>query len=214
MIAPASPVQIARREFMKRASIVVLGLLLFVVACKKAEQTTSSTETTATTVNTSATATASQPASTTPVPATTSPAPAAAAPAGVIASTEGEKPGVKIDITELKRASGGTVSLKFILSNSSDKDYGMASQHLADNETGSDYRAVSGIHLVDPVNKKKYFVVRDAEKNCLCSQAVDDIKSGTHAALWARFPAPPPEVQKVTIEIPHFQPLDDVPISQ
>ena len=217
MIAPASPVQIARREFMKRASIVVLGLLLLVVACKKAEQTTSSTETTATTVNTSATATASQPASTTPitpVPATTSSAPAAAAPAGVIASTEGEKPGVKIDITELKRASGGTVSLKFVLSNNSDRDYGTSNQHLADYETSSDYRAVSGIHLVDPVNKKKYFVVRDAEKNCLCSQAVDDIKAGSRAALWARFPAPPPEVQKVTIEIPHFQPLDDVPISQ
>src|SRR5205823_4277089 len=80
--------------------------------------------------------TASQPASTTPVPATPSSAPAAA-PAGVIASTEGEKPGVKIDITELERASGGTVSLKFVLSNSSDKDYGMSGEHLADRETSS-----------------------------------------------------------------------------
>ncbi len=198
---------------MKRASIVVLGLL-FAFACKKPEQTTSTTETIATTVNTSATAPASQPASITPVPATTTSAPAAAAPASVIASTEGEKSGVKIDITELKRASGGTVSLRFVITNNSDSSFPIGGAHLADSEVSSDYRSVSGIHLVDPVNKKKYFVVRDAEKNCLCSQNADDVKPGDRASLWAKFPAPPPEVQKVTIEIPHFQPIDDAPISQ
>jgi hypothetical protein len=199
---------------MKRASIVVLGLLL-AFACKKPEQTTSTTETAATTVNTSTTATvASQPVSTTPVPATTSSAPAAAAPAGVIASTESEKSGVKIDITEFKRSSGGTVNLRFVITNNSDGGFSLASHYLADAEANSDYRAVSGIHLVDPVNKKKYFVVRDADKNCLCSQNVEDIKAGGKASLWAKYPAPPPEVQKVTIEIPHFQPIDDVTISQ
>jgi len=202
---------------MKRASIVVLGLL-FAFACKKPEQTTSSTETTTTTVNTSATATsaASQPASTTPVPvpATTSAAPAAA-PASVIASTESDQGGVRIDITELKRTSGGTVNLKFVITNSGDKYFQTSGYRLADQEVNSDYRAVSGIHLVDPVNKKKYFVVRDADKNCLCSQDVADIKeSGGRATLWAKFPAPPPEVQKITIQIPHFQPIDDVTISQ
>jgi hypothetical protein len=198
---------------MKRASIVVLGLL-FAFACKKPEQTTT-TETTTTTVNTSATATASQPASITPVPATTSSAPAAAAPASVIASTESDQSGVRIDITELKRSSGGTVNLKFVITNNADKYFQMSGYRLADQEVNSDYRAVSGIHLVDPVNKKKYFVVRDADKNCLCSQDVADIKeSGGRATLWAKFPAPPPEVQKVTIQIPHFQPIDDAPISQ
>lgn len=204
---------------MKRASIVVLGLL-FAFACKKPEQTTSTTETTATTVNTSATATtaASQPASTTPttpVPATTSSAPVAAAPAAVIASTESDQGGVRIDITELKRASGGNVNLKFVITNNGDKDFQMSGYRLADQEVNTDYRAVSGIHLVDPVNKKKYFVVRDADKNCLCSQDIAEIKGGgSRATLWAKFPAPPPEVQKITIQIPHFQPIDDVTISQ
>jgi hypothetical protein len=197
---------------MKRASFVVLGLL-FAFACKKAEQTTT-TQTTTTTVNTSTTATASQPAPT-PVPATTSSAPAPAAPAGVIASTESDQGGVRIDITELKRSSGGTVNLKFVITNNGDKYFSTASERLADHETSSDYRSVSGIHLVDPVNKKKYFVVRDAEKNCLCSQDVADVKEGGgRTTLWAKFPAPPPEVQKITIQIPHFQPIDDVTISQ
>ena len=198
---------------MKRASFVVLGLL-FAFACKKPEQTTSTTQATTTTVTTSATATAPQPAPT-PVPATTTSAPAAAAPAGVIASTESDQGGVRIDITELKRTSGGTVNLKFVITNNGDKYFSTASNRLADAEVSSDYRAVSGIHLVDPVNKKKYYVVRDAEKNCLCSQDVADIKEGGgRATLWAKFPAPPPEVQKITIQIPHFQPMDDVTISQ
>ena len=198
---------------MKRASIVVLGLL-FAFACKKPEQTTSTTETTATTVNTSATATASQPAPT-PVPATASSAPAAPAPAAVIASTESDQGGVRIDITELKRASGGNVNLKFVITDTSDKYFQTSGYRLADQEVNSDYRAVSGIHLVDPVNKKKYFVVRDADKNCLCSQDIAEIKGGgSRATLWAKFPAPPPEVQKITIQIPHFQPIDDVTISQ
>jgi hypothetical protein len=199
---------------MKRASFVVLGLL-FAFACKKAEQTTTTTQTTETTVNTSATAPASQPAPTTPVPATTSSAPAAAAPAGVIASTESDQGGVRIDITELKRTSGGTVNLKFAIINNGDKSFSTAGNRLADSETSSDYRAVSGIHLVDPVNKKKYYVVRDAEKNCLCSQDVADVAGGGgRVTLWAKFPAPPPEVQKITIQIPHFLPIDDVTISQ
>jgi len=198
---------------MKRASFVVLGLL-FAFACKRAEQTTSTTQST-TTVSTSTTATPPQPAPMTPVPATTSSAPAPAAPAGVIASTEADQGGVRIDITELKRSSGGTVNLKFVITNNGDKYFSTAGERLADKETGSDYRSVSGIHLVDPVNKKKYFVVRDSDKNCLCSQDVADVKEGGgRVTLWAKFPAPPPEVQKITIQIPHFQPIDDVTISQ
>ncbi|HJT16544.1 MAG TPA: hypothetical protein VJ853_04120, partial [Thermoanaerobaculia bacterium] len=73
---------------------------------------------------------------------------------------------------------------------------------------------VSGVTLVDPVNKKKYFVVVDTEKNCLCSRKVNSIDANSKVNLWAKFPAPPPDVQKVTIAIPHFQPIDDVPISQ
>jgi hypothetical protein len=36
----------------------------------------------------------------------------------------------------------------------------------------------------------------------------------TQDALWVKFPAPPPSVTKISVNIPHFIPLDDVPISQ
>lgn len=73
-------------------------------------------------------------------------------------------------------------------------------------------RSFSAIHLIDGVSKKKYFVVADSEGACLCSAGVDDIAAKTQVSLWANFPAPPENIQKITVEIPHFIPIDDVPI--
>jgi hypothetical protein len=32
--------------------------------------------------------------------------------------------------------------------------------------------------------------------------------------FWARFPAPPDNVVKIGVVVPHFVPLDDVPLSR
>ncbi len=191
-----------------RKCILILATLVIVFACKKNETATPPT----TTQSTSTTVTTAAPA---PQPAT-APATASAAPTtGAIASTDGEKPGAHIDIIELKRASGGTVNLKFTISNSGSEKLTLYSAYLGDNHVSADnYRDVSGIHLLDPVNKKKYFVVTDAERKCVCSKEIPDVEPGGKLNLWAKFPAPPPEVTKVSIEIPHFAPIDDVPISQ
>lgn len=149
-----------------------------------------------------------------PAPSTASAVPVAPA-SGAIAGSDGERTGSHIDVTELKRGSGGTVTLKFVLTNGADKKFDMWGHYLGDQDVSKDsYKDVSGIHLLDPVNKKKYFVVTDAEKKCVCSANIEDVPAGGRVSLWAKFPAPPPEVTKVTVEIPHFQPMDDVPISQ
>jgi hypothetical protein len=203
---------------MKRVSKIasftlVLILIVGTFACKKTESTTS-TAATSTTATTATVVPAPQPAPVMETTATTAIATSAPA-AGVIASTEGEREGARVEITELKRASGGNVNLKFVIVNNSAKEFSMAAGYLGDSNLSTDYyRGVSGIHLIDPVNKKKYFVVLDAEKKCVCSKDVADVQAGGRVSLWAKFPAPPPEVQKVTIEIPHFQPIDDVPIAQ
>jgi hypothetical protein len=192
------------------AVVPALCSLIALAACGKKEETTQTTTTAATT--TVSTATVQQTPA--PAPATTSVAPAApAAAAGAIATAEGETPGMHIDVTELKRSSGGTVSLKFAFVNGTTKDFGIANHFLGDSHlTDDSYRGVSAVHLVDPVNKKKYFVIVDTEKKCLCSKDVPDIPAGGKVNLWAKFPAPPLDVQKVTIEIPHFAPMDDVAI--
>jgi hypothetical protein len=190
---------------------IVLTIALF--ACKKSETATSSTTSTVATATTATTATVA------PVPqptATTATTVAVPPLTGAVASTESETPGVRIDVTELKRTSGGTINLKWVVVNNSAERFSRTSEFFGDRNVSADhYHDVSGVHLIDPVNKKKYFVVTDAEKKCVCSKDIfDRLEPGTKANLWAKFPAPPPEVTKVTIEIPHFQPMDDVPISQ
>ena len=125
---------------------------------------------------------------------------------------DGEKPGLRADILELKRSSGGTVMMKFTIVNNTAGEVSFSNHWLGDDKFGSDGYAVGAVHLIDPVGKKKYFVMRDAEEKCVCSREVAHLNPGGQTNLWAKFPAPPTDVQKVSIVIPHFTPMDDVPI--
>jgi hypothetical protein len=144
------------------------------------------------------------------VPTGTDAPPASTGP--VLATSDGDKPGIRVEVVELKRTSGDTVNVKFAMINDSDKDMGF-SYDFGEGST-SDIGTVGGTHLVDAEGKKKYFVVRDTEGACLCSRGLSTIKPKTRANLWAKFPAPPDDVQKITVVIPHFTPMDDVPISR
>ena len=138
---------------------------------------------------------------------------AAQIPSGpAIATADGDKPGIRVEVVELKRATGDTVNLKFAMINDSDQDmdYGY---DFGEGST-TDYGTIAGTHLIDAAGKKKYFVVRDTEGACLCSRGLKSIKARTRANLYAKFPAPPEDVQKITVVIPHFTPMDDVPISR
>jgi hypothetical protein len=73
---------------------------------------------------------------------------------------------------------------------------------------------ISGVNLIDGVGKKKYFVVRDTEGACLCSRGLSSLASKSRANLWVKFPAPPADVSKITVVVPHFTPMEDVSISQ
>lgn len=143
-----------------------------------------------------------------PTPATT----LASAPA--IATADGETSGVRAEVQELKRGSDNTLTLKFSIVNNSDKNLGFGYDFGDEANHIKDYDSIGGVTLVDGANKKKYFVVRDTESNCVCSRGVKDLKPQTRANLWAKFPAPPDDVQKIGVVIPHFGPLDDVPISR
>lgn len=135
---------------------------------------------------------------------------AAPARAAALAETEGSNPDHKVEITQLKRT-GDNLMLRFTMSNAADKkldfsyDYG--------DGTG-DFNSIGAVHLLDTANKKKYLVVRDDKNTCVCSRGLKGIEAGKSLNLWARFPAPPDGVEKITVVIPHFPPLDDVPISK
>jgi hypothetical protein len=157
----------------------------------------------------------SQPTVAQPAVATAQPQSATTvAPAGSnagLASSEGDKTGTKLVVNSLARGSGDTVTLRFTLVNNS------AAQLFTGIFHGDGYhssRDMSGVHLIDAVSKKKYFAIADTDGICLCSQGVDDIAPNSQAAVWAKFPAPPPSVTKITVEVPHFIPLENVPITQ
>jgi hypothetical protein len=126
-----------------------------------------------------------------------------------IATTDGETPGASIQVQQLKVVSGALM-LKFTIENNGDKPmdllYAMA---------GSENQTVDGIYLIDVPGKKKYLVVRDSDNHCLCSRDINrNLAPNASAAFWAKFPAPPDSVQRIGIVVPHFIPMDDVPISR
>jgi len=130
-----------------------------------------------------------------------------------ITTSDGESPGTRVEVQELKRSSGGTVTLKFTMINDSNGQLETGSR-FGESGQNKDFRSIGGITLIDPVSKKKYLVVRDSEGNCICSVGIPDINSKSRSNLWAKFPAPPQDVKKVSIVIPHFIPMDDVPIGE
>jgi hypothetical protein len=149
-----------------------------------------------------------------PAPAA-SPAPAPAPPVNepkALGSGEGAISGTRVDVTELKRTSGGTLTLRFTIVNDSKTatlDVG-AVQAMLDLFGGY---TIANVHLIDPVGRKKYFTAKDAEGKCVCS-AYAFVKPGERYNHWAKFPAPPDDVARLSIVIPTFAPVDDVPIAR
>jgi hypothetical protein len=159
---------------------------------------------------------AAPPAAATSAPAAATPAarppPPAAAPAA-IATTEGSFDRVRVDVTELKRTGGGTVTLKFMIVNDSGRDLGQGDVVIGTGGLMEDGYSIAGVHLIDPVGKKKYFVAKDSAGKCVCS-SFGIVPGGGRANHWAKFPAPPDEVDRISIMIPPFAPMDDVPLSR
>ena len=137
-------------------------------------------------------------------------APALAADA--IATTDGEAAGLSLQVTQLK-VSNGTVMLRFTIA--SDGPAQLANDNLTDQTVDKpDHYSVSGVYLLDTANKKKYLVIYDTENHCVCSRGIDYVRPKESQNLWAKFPAPPDSVTKIGIVVPHFVPMDDVPLSR
>src|SRR5271170_667373 len=96
-----------------------------------------------------------------------SPAPAAGP--SPVATADGEAPGTQVQVKSLKRVGGDSVMLELVLVNNSDSAYD------PNNLQSLEYRSADGIYLVDMAGKKKYEVIRDTDKTCLCSRNLQQI---------------------------------------
>ncbi len=110
-----------------------------------------------------------------------------------------QNPDVHVDVIELKRTGGDTVTLKARITNESTKKFrGIP---------------VDKAYLLDTTHKNKQMVARDESKHCLCSK-MTTVEAKARAEIWAKFAAPPADVQKLTVILPGFSPLEDVPVGQ
>jgi hypothetical protein len=152
------------------------------------------------------------PASAAPAP-TAGPSPAtpggaaapAAAPAAAVATQTSNWPGVVADVTEFRRK-GSTLSVRVVLRN----------QGNVESEPDISYTEV---YVMDLGAGKKYEVLKDEKGTYIAAlrpgynnRWFQRLAPGASYTIWMKFPAPPPEVKSVTLQLPGMPPFEDVPI--
>lgn len=115
--------------------------------------------------------------------------------------------GVVAELTECRR-SEGVLSIRLRFRNTTAS---RVSFWAIDGRNYDTYYVVAG--------GKKYFVLRDSEKTPLAVAAGGtgslsvNLDKGGSFLWWAKYPAPPPEVRKITYMTPLGAPFENVPIS-
>ncbi len=128
-------------------------------------------------------------------------------PAAPLQTQESNVVGVVAELTECKRKDGVlTVKIRF-RNTGAEK----ASFKLIDRRQYDELYATAGA--------KKYFVLRDSEKTPLAppddsfGQLTVKLEPGAAWTWWAKYPAPPAEVQAINYYTSVTPPFDDVPIT-
>jgi hypothetical protein len=171
------------------------------------------------------TTTASAPAAADPAaapataPVTPSAQPTGAAPAAapaVVGSAEyREDSNLRADVLELRRVSGGALYVKWRLTNATPpaQQAGLTEAQQP-KPIYYTYGNWSELYFVDPAENKKYENLKDSEGNNIGDLWYGNLAPGESKTSWAKFPAPPPTSTKISLTLPRFSPLEDVPISQ
>lgn len=138
--------------------------------------------------------------------------PAAAAPAEPIAFAPTNWPGVELHLMSVERK-GNVLTVKWAVTNGDDGR--------TDVRFGLTRKATT--YLVDEENGTKYYALTDQEGNSLASEhdyidgntwgVSDTLDAGATARYWAKFPAPPPEVETLTVLFDQTEPFEEVPIA-
>lgn len=120
------------------------------------------------------------------------------------------RPGLRLEVQRLERSTGDTVTLRAELVNDSGKVIRLDCVELGL------CNSWQNVWLVDMENKTEYGVLYSNRNGhqFLSSPVPYDIKPGQRLALWARFPSPPASVERVSILMENFEPLDDVAIQR
>jgi hypothetical protein len=184
---------------MKR--LLLVSLIVAFGCNKAAEQTTAATPT----QSAPAAAPASNPPQPAPAPASTATAAAPPPAAGAIATQETNWKGISAAVTEFRRK-GNTLTAKVQLSNHG-------------SEKSQPEIKFEEAYLLDVGAGKKYNVLRDEKgayiaslKSGWADRWYDYLAPGDSYLIWMKFPAPPPDVKVITLNLPGAPPFEDLNI--
>lgn len=136
--------------------------------------------------------------------ATSSPSPAATP---VLARLKGEDDMV-VTIDSATRDTGGFVTVQGTITNSGTKSFTAVQWRGTEIALSASGSSVAGAVLVDPVGKKRYYVLRDTEGKCLCTMGLVGIEPKETRPFFAQFPAPPASTTEVDFELPTMPPAN------
>ena len=131
----------------------------------------------------------------------------------VIASAQySGDPDLRADLLEVKRNSGGSLTVKWRVVNTA----GASQAGLVASQGKDIYYTFhwEDVYYIDPAENKKYNFLKDAEGKNILDIYEGTFKAGQQKLNWAKFPAPPASSKKVTINLPKFSPIEDVPVAE
>jgi hypothetical protein len=145
--------------------------------------------------------------------------PQASGAAAVLGNSQFENdPDLRCDLLQVKRISGGALLIRWRIINTAGQTAG-ASGGFANSAPAKTIRypdfSWAQLYYIDPAENKKYLPLTDSANNRILEMSWDiDLAPGQQRLNWAKFPAPPPGSTKISVSIPNFSPIEDVPVAQ
>jgi hypothetical protein len=134
---------------------------------------------------------------------------AASSPATAGQKADTEWDGVSVELQSVTRGDGDTLTIKWKYTNS-----GSTEADISKLASLSHDNLAAHVYYIDPGNKKKYLVIKDAQgKEVASDQKYLAIAAGTSRAGWGKFPAPPAGVTKISVYLPGAPPFEGVTIA-
>ncbi|MEU8829791.1 hypothetical protein [Streptomyces sp900116325] len=113
--------------------------------------------------------------------------------------------GLTLVINQVKRDSGGFVTVQGEIKNVSDRTQNSGAWAGTEpSVAGNNSNSVAGATLVDKAGKKRYYVLRDTESRCLCTTGISPLSVGESTPIFMQFPAPPSTTTEVDFTLPTF----------
>ncbi|MEV1046957.1 hypothetical protein [Streptomyces sp. NPDC049916] len=113
--------------------------------------------------------------------------------------------GLTLVIHQVKRDSGGFVTVQGTITNESDQARNSSAWVGAESLlSAKNPNSVAGATLVDKEGKKRYYVLRDTDSRCLCTTSIPPLLAGRSTAVFMQFPSPPSTTTEVDFNLPTF----------